>query len=73
MKQWKAAMKIPTGQPYSYAEPQTTPNLHLSKPVQTVAGDKPRRRRLTPAELSDERVKGLCYIYDEKYESLLTT
>lgn len=55
-------------QPYSYAKPQTTPNLHLPKPPPPIVPDRPRRRRLTPAELSDKRAKGLCYICDEKYE-----
>ena len=31
LKQWNATMKIPTGKPYSYAKPQTTPNLHMLK------------------------------------------
>ncbi|KAH0773154.1 hypothetical protein KY290_010291 [Solanum tuberosum] len=64
-KQWRAAMK---NQPYSYANPQTIPNLHLPKPPPPIVADRPRKRRLTPAELSDKRAKRLCYICDEKYE-----
>ncbi|KAK6773405.1 hypothetical protein RDI58_028643 [Solanum bulbocastanum] len=50
---WREAMK---NQPYSYAKPQTTPNLHLPKPPPPIVADRPRRRRLTPAELKEEGV-----------------
>ncbi|KAH0701968.1 hypothetical protein KY285_016246 [Solanum tuberosum] len=64
-KQWRETMK---NQPYSYAKPQTTPNLHLPKPPPPIVAERPRRRRLNPVELSDKRAKRLCYICDEKYE-----
>ncbi|KAH0685685.1 hypothetical protein KY284_016238 [Solanum tuberosum] len=62
---WRETMK---NQPYSYAKPQTTPNLHLPKPPPPIVAERPRRRRLNPVELSDKRAKRLCYICDEKYE-----
>lgn len=55
-------------QPYSYDKPKTLNNLHMPIPYPPIVTEKPRRRRLTPAELSDKRPKGLYYICDEKYE-----
>nr|XP_016487570.1 PREDICTED: uncharacterized protein LOC107807660 [Nicotiana tabacum] len=52
----------------TYAKPVTTHVNHLPKYVQNTVLDRTKRRRLTPAELSEKRAKRLCYVCDEKFE-----